>query len=135
MRVEVTSENDLFFHYTHEVDADSYRKMQEQQNLLVNFNEYANILQKMVNSCIKEPHTFLGVFVMREDATAKLDFIQRNDFKFIELLSLPFHWSSQEIVQQSIMYRYNLVKSKAALMEARLKDMNQLMKVKNPSLM
>jgi hypothetical protein len=38
-------------------------------------------------------------------------------------------------VQQSIMYRYNLVKSKAALMEARLKDMNSLMKVKNPSLM
>lgn len=92
--MEVTSENDLFFHYTHEVDSDSYRKMQEQQNLLVNFNEYANILQKMVNSCIKEPHTFLGVFVMREDGTAKLDFIQRNDFKFIELLSLPFNWSS-----------------------------------------
>ena len=87
MKVELTSENDLFFHYTHLVDTDTYRHMQEKQKLLVNFPEYAKVLQKMVNSCNKEPHSFLGVFVMNRDGSAKLDFIQRNDFKFIELLS------------------------------------------------
>ena len=75
VRVELTSENDLFFHYTHEVDLDSYRHMQEKQKLMVNFPEYANILIKMVNSCIKEPHSFLAVFVMNRDGSAKLDFI------------------------------------------------------------
>jgi len=29
----------------------------------------------MVNSCIKEPHAFLAVFIMSRDGTAKLDFI------------------------------------------------------------
>jgi hypothetical protein len=49
--------------------------MQEKQKLMVNFPEYANILIKMVNSCIKEPHSFLAVFVMNRDGSAKLDFI------------------------------------------------------------
>jgi hypothetical protein len=29
VRVELTSENDLFFHYTHQIDEDSFRNMQE----------------------------------------------------------------------------------------------------------
>lgn len=75
MRVELTSENDLFFHYTHTVDFDSFRAMQENQKLMVDFREYPNILIKMANSCIKEPHSFLAVFVMSRDGSAKLDFI------------------------------------------------------------
>jgi tRNA A37 threonylcarbamoyladenosine dehydratase len=89
----------------------------------------------MVNSCIKEPHSFLGVFVMNRDGSAKLDFIQRNDFKFIELLSCHFMASDEEIVRQSITYRYNYSKAKVAIMESRLKDVNNLVKIKNPSLL
>ncbi len=101
----------------------------------MNFTEYANVFTKMVNSCIKEPHSYLAVFVMNHNGQAKLDFIQRNDFKFIELLSADFMASNEEIVRQSITFRYNSAKSKVALMEARLKDVNQLVKVKNPSLL
>ena len=43
--------------------------------------------------------------------------------------------SSEEVVRQSITFRYNSVKSKVALMEARLKVVNALVKVKNPSLL
>eukprot|EP00347_Sterkiella_histriomuscorum_P017734 403348200 len=135
VKIELTSENDLFFHYTHIVDEDSFRQMQESQKLMIEFNEYPNILIKMVNSCIKEPHSFLAVFIMNRDGTAKLDFIQNIEYKFIELLSADFMASSEEIVRQSITFRYNSVKSKVALMEARLKDVNNLVKVKNPSLL
>ena len=66
---------------------------------------------------------------------AKLDFIQNIEYKFIELLSCQFLASSEEIVRTSITYRYNAIKSKVQLMEARLKDVNNLVKVKNPSLL
>ena len=42
---------------------------------MVDFNEYPYILMKMAQSCIKEPHAFLAVFVMERDGRAKLDFI------------------------------------------------------------
>lgn len=135
VKIELTSENDLFFHYTHIVDEDSFRHMQENQKLMIEFTDYINILIKMVNSCIKEPHSFLAVFIMSRDGSAKLDFIQNIEYKFIELLSCDFMASPEDTVRQSITFRYNSVKSKVALMEARLKDVNNLVKIKNPSLL
>jgi hypothetical protein len=73
---------------------------------MIEFHEYPSILIKMVNSCIKEPHSFLAVFIMNRDGTAKLDFIQNIEYKFIELLSADFMASSEEIVRQSITFRY-----------------------------
>lgn len=99
VKIELTSENDLFFHYTHIVDEDSFRVMQENQKLMIEFTDYTNILIKMVNSCIKEPHSFLAVFIMNRDVTAKLDFIQNIEYKFIELLSCDFMASPEDTVR------------------------------------
>ena len=39
VRIELTSENDLFFHYSHTLDEVSFRQVQEQQKLMVEFPE------------------------------------------------------------------------------------------------
>ena len=57
------------------------------------------IIVKMMNSCIKEPQSFLAVFVMLKDGRATLDFIQNIEYKFIELLSLDFLASSEETIR------------------------------------
>ena len=64
-----------------------------------------------------------------------LDFIQNMEYKFVELLSCSFVASDDETVRQSIAFRYNAVKSRLALMQARLQDINALVKIKNPSLL
>jgi hypothetical protein len=135
IKLELSSENDLFFHYLHAVDDSAFRIMQESQKLMVDFAEYPSILVRMLNSCVKEPHSFLAVFIMQRDGQARLDFIQNIEYKFIELLSCDFMSSGEETVRQQITYRYNAVKSKLALMQARLQDISALVKVKNPSLL
>jgi hypothetical protein len=72
---------------------------------------------------------------MSRDGQARLEFIQNIEYKFIELLSCEFVASSEEMIRQQITFRYNAVKSKLALMQARLQDINNLVKVKNPSLL
>jgi len=134
-RIELTSENDLFFHYTHSVDESSFRTMQEQQKLMIDFPDYVSVVIKMLNRCIKEPHSFLAVFVMQRDGHARLDFIQNMEYKFVELLSADFIASPEEVVRQQITFRYNSMKSRLALMQTRLQDINALVKVKNPSLL
>ena len=109
--------------------------MHDTQKLMIEFPEYSTILIKMLNSCIKEPQSFLAVFIMEKDGKARLDFIQNMEYKFIELLSCNFGASDEETVRQQITYRYNSVKSKLALMQARLQDINNLVKIKNPSLL
>merc|ERR1719345_565677 len=66
-RIELTSENDLFFHYTHSVDEHGFRSMQEHQKLMIDFPDYITVVVKMLNNCIKEPHSYLAVFVMQRD--------------------------------------------------------------------
>ena len=72
---------------------------------------------------------------MQRDGHARLDFIQNMEYKFVELLSCAFVASDDETVRQSIAFRYNAVKSRLALMQARLQDINALVKIKNPSLL
>jgi len=135
IKVELTSENDLFFHYVHSKDETGFRNLQESQRLMVEFSELPSILVRMLNSCIKEPHTFLAVLIMHRDGRARLDFIQNIEFKFIELLSLDFMASTEDMVRQQITFRYNAIKSKLAIMQARLQDISAVVKVKNPSLL
>eukprot|EP00638_Chattonella_subsalsa_P005567 CAMPEP_0117755376 /NCGR_PEP_ID=MMETSP0947-20121206/13413_1 /TAXON_ID=44440 /ORGANISM="Chattonella subsalsa, Strain CCMP2191" /LENGTH=227 /DNA_ID=CAMNT_0005574695 /DNA_START=237 /DNA_END=920 /DNA_ORIENTATION=- len=135
VRVEVSSEADLFFHYTHQLDTSGFQVVQEQQRLMVDFPDYPNVLIRMLNNCIKEPHSHLAVFVMQRDVSARLDFIQNMEYKFVELMTCHFARSAEEVVQHQITYRYNSMKSKLALMQSRMQEVNNLVKMKNPSLL
>eukprot|EP00923_Selenidium_pygospionis_P011862 GHVN01020275.1.p3 GENE.GHVN01020275.1~~GHVN01020275.1.p3 ORF type:complete len:222 (-),score=24.08 GHVN01020275.1:1247-1912(-) len=135
LRVELSCENDLFFRYDHSVDDNSFRQLQEGQKLMVDFSQYAAILIKMFNSCIKEPHSFLAVFIMQNNGAARLDFIQNIEYKFVELLCCDFVQAREDAIRQHISFRYNAVKSKLALCQARLQDINTILKIKNPSLL
>ena len=109
--------------------------IQEQQKLMVEFADYPNVLIRMLNNCIKEPHSHLAVFVMKQDVDARLDFIQNMEYKFVELMSCHFIRSPEEIVQHQITFRYNAVKTRLNMMQGRLEDVNNLVKLKNPSLL
>ena len=135
IRMEMSSEVDLFFHYQHFVDSRAFSKIQEAQKLMVELSDYPAILVRMLNACIKEPHINLGIFTMLNDAEARLDFIQNMEYKFVELMYCACTRSQEETVQQHITFRYNAMKQKLTVMQARLQEINNLVKVKNPSLL
>eukprot|EP00802_Teleaulax_amphioxeia_P017944 Tamp_18117.p1 GENE.Tamp_18117~~Tamp_18117.p1 ORF type:complete len:237 (-),score=75.62 Tamp_18117:636-1283(-) len=135
LRIELTSENDLFFHFNHNLDEHGFRQVQEHQKLMVDFPEYPNVLIRMLNNCIKEPHSHLAVFVIEREGLARLDFIQNMEYKFVELLSCNFIASPEDVIRAHICFRYNTLKSRLALVQARLQDIESLIKVKNPSLL
>lgn len=72
---------------------------------------------------------------MQKEGTARLDFIQNIEYKFIELLSIDFINSPDDTVRKQISYRYNLLKSKVVLMQDRINTINNIVKLKNPSLL
>eukprot|EP00899_Mesostigma_viride_P015834 jgi/Mesvir1/24251/Mv10954-RA.2 len=136
VRMELRCESDLFFIYIADVDESHYAQLQDNQKLMVTFQEFPSILVRMLNNCIKEPHSHLAVFVTSPNAKhGRLDFIQNMDYKFVELLSLKFSAGSEDYVKRTISFRYNAVKSKFALMQSRLSDVNALVKLKNPGLL
>jgi len=135
IKIEFTSESDLFFNYGSMIDEESFSKIKEEQKLNVEFGGFLSLLVKMCNSCQKEPQNYFAVFFMQRDGQAKLDFIQNMEYKFLELLSIDFIAAPEEIIRQNISYRYTLLKTKAQVMQNRLKDVSAILKLKNPSLL
>ena len=94
-----------------------------------------NVLARSLNQAIKEPHTHLAVYIMNRDGNARLDFIQNLDYKFVELLSVTFLRSPEDTIRSQISFRYNAMRSKLAVTTARLQEVTNVVKLKNPSLL
>jgi len=135
IKIEFTSEADLFFNYTTLIDEEYFCKIKDEQKLNVEFAGFLGLVLKLVNSCQKEPQSFFSVFFMQRDGQARLDFIQNMEFKFLELLSLDFLAASEEAIRQNISFRYSLLKAKTQVLQGKLKDVSSMLKVKNPSLL
>jgi hypothetical protein len=135
IRIELSCENDLFFHFTSDIDEETFKIMQESQKLTVNFVEFSNLVKKLFNNCINEPQAFIAVFIMQKEGTARLDFIQNIEYKFIELLSIDFVNSPDETVRKQISYRYNAIRTKLELVQNRIQAISNIVKMKNPSLL
>ena len=134
IRLELSCENDLFFHFTSDIDEEIYKIMQENQKLTVNFIEFANLIKRLFNNCINEPQSYISVFIMQKEGTARLDFIQNIEYKFVELLSVDFVNSPDDTVRKQIGYRYNALRTKLEMMQERIQTINNIVKIKNPSL-
>jgi uncharacterized membrane protein YgcG len=72
---------------------------------------------------------------MNQEGLGRLDFIQNVSFKFVELLSVPFNRSPDDLIRQQITYRYSSVKDRLAVMTGRLQEVVSVVKNKNPSLL
>ena len=83
----------------------------------------------VLNKCITEPHNHLAVFVIKREGLARLKFIQNMEYKFVELLSCNFIASPEDVIRAHICFRYNTLKSRLALVQARLQDIESLIKV------
>ncbi|EFJ50391.1 hypothetical protein VOLCADRAFT_88953 [Volvox carteri f. nagariensis] len=135
VRVELCSESNLFFLYVHELDERSFREVQVLQRLMADFQDYPTILMRMLNQAIREPHAYLAVFIMHPTGEARLDFIQNMEYKFVELLSCKFVAAAEELIRLQVSYRYNVVRARLQLMEARLADVSAMVRVRDPSLL
>ena len=81
------------------------------------------------------PNSYFAVFFMQRDGQARLDFIQNMEYKFLELLTVDFIASSEEVIRQAITFRYSLLKAKSSILTGRRKDISSILKLKNPSLL
>ncbi len=117
------------------MDEEGFKVLQDTQKLCINFKDFAGLNKKLFSNCITEPHCYIAVFVMQKDGSARLDFIQYIEYKYIELLSLEFINSPDETVRKQIAYRYNSLKTKLTLLQDRINSISNLIKLKNPSLL
>ncbi|KAL4456294.1 hypothetical protein ABPG74_014255 [Tetrahymena malaccensis] len=135
IKIEFTSETDLFFFYIAIINYESFKQIKEENKLKMEYNQFLQQLIKLFNQCYKEPHNFFGIFEMEEEGRANLKLIENMEYKFLEILSLDFVACDEDLVKQNVIYRYNILKAKMLFVQSRLEDISNLIKLKNPSLL
>eukprot|EP00760_Papus_ankaliazontas_P025419 PhM_4_TR2702/c0_g1_i1/m.34113 len=135
LRVELSSESDLFFHFTCDITRHGFEQLRTDQKLTCDFAAFSSMLLRLLNKCIRETQSYICILVLEQDGTALLELVQNMEYKVVELLALPFRESPEHVVRQQVTFRYNALRSRIAMMTARMQDVNALVRVKNPSLL
>jgi hypothetical protein len=102
VRVELARDADLFFHMYHSLQEKGFAAMQARQKLMVDYTDYPHCLITNFNKCIKDPHNCMAVIYIHDDGNARMDFVQNLEFKFVELLSLDFLLTPNDVVKQHV---------------------------------
>jgi hypothetical protein len=136
VRVELTTETDLFFQVRFEVNMDSYFRIQEAQSLTVDLCGFVTSIVTALNSCIKDPNAFFAVLTLAAGTSGgKLEFVQNVGHKYLQLMTLDVASVSSEEVRRTIAHRYGVIKQKLRQIQVKFTDLRDLVKLKNPSIL
>ncbi|OII72089.1 uncharacterized protein cubi_01422 [Cryptosporidium ubiquitum] len=135
IRFEITCDNDLFLFYTRDFSPSDFNELKIVQNLVCDYNDFTETFCRIVNNVIKDQLGCFVKFCLRVDGSGKLTFLQIMEYKFLELLSIDFQQASEEVIRNSISFRYSFMKSKVALMEGRFLEISNLLSIRNPGLL
>lgn len=108
VRIELTTESDVFFHYTNSISRGDYPRLQQEQRFMVEYELLPQVLAKMLRSCVDDPETFICIFIMNQaNQCGTLNFLQNLGYKFVELMSLQMHETPMHEVRSHIEFRYS----------------------------
>jgi len=111
IKIELSWEKDLLFHYTSIIDEQKFSDMKNEQKFIIDFPEYCNAIQKICDSCINNTDIYIGEFTIGKNGVSELIFIKSTPFKDLELLYLEFKNSPKEIIRKQMLYKFAYVKS------------------------
>lgn len=139
IRLEISSENDLYFYYLTEIDSTAFRKLKDSQRLQCQYYDFLPTIRKLLTVCIpllnpnpgKEDYKLC--MNIKTDSTS-LDFTKLMSHKEISVLSLKLLPVSNEFMKRVITYKFNYARSMIALIQDRIKVVNELVETKNPIL-
>ena len=110
VRLEISSDADVFFMLESQYTAEDFSKLQQAQQLTIPFEDFPKTLIELVVQNASDPDEFQLVFTRDSETHGVLDFKQQLKFKSVDIFSLEFVPSSDEYVNDQIQYRFNVLR-------------------------
>ena len=135
VKIELTWEKDLLFHYSNIIDEQKYLDIKKKQRFLIDFPEYCNTIQKICEYCITNPDIYIGEFTIEKNMIPELRFMKSSPFKYLDLLVLEFKNSPNEIIRKQLLYKFSYIKSKIEYNKKAIKAAGDVILDLNPDIM
>ena len=134
IKIELSSENDLFFNFTSIIDEEIFKVIKEKQNLTIDYKDFLETIEELCENCLNDAEIYIAIFLMKKDGSASLNIIKELDVKYIELLKLEFVNSPDEVIKKQMLYRFAALKSKLDYYKNCLEITGDIILEKNPSI-
>lgn len=136
VRVELSSDSDLFMYYESKFTEAEFEALQEQQDLKISFDKFPDTLTEILSTIGNKSSEFSIEFTTKDDETAgTLKFVQQLKFKNVEIFSLEFTEPKDDFVRNQIQYRFNALQADLKAARSDLSDLCAMLKIKNPSVL
>ena len=135
VKIELSSVNDIYFHFTNIIDEKKFKKIKKEQNLNLNFSEFLQLLEKLCENCRASPDQYICFFLLNKQGSSTLQFIKNSDIKFVELLLLEFNMSPDDVIKKQIKYRFSYLKSKLDYQKKSIELVGDFILKKNPDIL
>lgn len=135
IKIELSSVNDIYFHFTNIIDENKFKKIKKEQNLNLNFSEFCKLLEKLCENCRTSPDQYICFFLLNKQGNSTLQFIKNSDIKFVELLLLEFNISPDDVIKKQINYRFFYLKSKLDYQKKCIELVGDFILKKNPDIL
>ena len=135
IKIELSCENDIYFHFTNVVDEKKFEKIKKEQNLNINFPQFYQLFEKMCENCRTYPSEYICFFILSKQSNSMLKFLKNSDFKFVELLLLEFDISPEDVIKNQINYRFAYLKSKLDYQKKCIKLVGDFILNNNPDIL
>ena len=106
VRFEITSMDDIFFHYVGNVNEEVFMTIKADQQITADYTEFYSIVVKMLDQ-IQKGDVAAELILDNYNETATLNFQQESEFRSVELLSLNLQESDVEMIKNAISFRIN----------------------------
>ena len=121
IKLELTSEEDIFFHYVCELNEEIMNELIQEQGLTIEYKDTLRIIHKLLDDISK--HEARAVLVLDNVAeTANLHFQQDAEFRVDDLLVLTFAESKVDLIKMAISHRINATSQMNMLVQERIRD-------------
>ncbi|CAK84227.1 unnamed protein product (macronuclear) [Paramecium tetraurelia] len=107
IKIEISSEKDLFFLFHHEATVNGFTQIKALQNLQMPFKDYAQITIIRSNKIIMDVIRYGAIFQVMLDGSARLEINQTTEFRSVHMIHFDFHQVEESFLRQTIVFKYN----------------------------
>lgn len=133
IRMEIFSEADITFMLESVITTQSFRDLSAKNRLRIKFEDFSRSVIDLLEKSVTAPDDCQIRYLQNEDYSGRLVFMQTLRLRKLEVFSIDFVLSQDDLVRNQAQYRFNRLKMELDQKSEEYKQQMQRLEAKNPS--
>lgn len=134
VRLEITSEQYLFFMFVHVADAEGFQRLSAAEGINCSLEEFPALLLDLLRRCREEPESYEAELYIEQGSRARMEVHTRNELRQFRAIGIDFASVPDETLHANIAFRFKRLQAGVELLETRLEGVLGAVRASAPNL-